>query len=84
MPFPNFHAAVIIAKSKFKPDSLRTISIGPKDSGITAIVGRPKGETSTKVHSYRFDKKKFSSSEAKQWLKDKKIKHISFEEASDK
>ena len=83
MPFPNQHAAVVIAASKFDQKTFRTINIGQKDSGITAITGRPKGKTTTAVHSYRFDKKKFTPAQAKKWLKDHDISVIEFTPASD-
>ena len=84
MPFPGFHAARMIDPDKFQKDTMRTISIGPKTSGITAIVGRLKGESTTKVASYRFDKDKFTAKQARQWLKEHDLKPITFEEASDK
>jgi len=83
MPYPNFHAARIIDPDKFQADSFRTITIGQADAGITAIVGRLKGETTTKIQTYRFDKKKFTVAEAKKWLKDHDIKFISFEPATE-
>lgn len=84
MPFPNQHAAVVTAASKFDQKTFRTINIGDKDSGITAIVGRKKGEKATTVHSYRFDKKKFTPAQSKKWLKDHDITVIEFEPASEK
>jgi HK97 family phage prohead protease len=83
MPFPNQHAAVAVAASKFDQKTFRTINIGDKNSGITAIVGRKKGEKTTTVHSYRFDKKKFTPTQAKKWLKDHDISVIEFTPAGD-
>jgi len=84
MPFPNQHAAVVTAASKFDQKTFRTINIGDKDSGITSIVGRKKGEKAFTVHSYRFDKKKFTPAQAKKWLKDHDVNTIEFEPASEK
>lgn len=82
MPFENFHAARIVDPDKFQDDSFRTITIGDKADGITAIVGRLKGETTTTIQTYRFDKDKWSASEAKKWLKDHDVNVILFEPAS--
>jgi len=83
MPYPNFHSARIREPGSFVSDSMRTISI---TSGITAIIGRLKSDPSggTKVQTYRFDKTKYSTDEAKKWLDDHNIKYISFEAASNK
>lgn len=83
MPFPNQHAAVVTAASKFDQKTFRTINIGDKNSGITAIVGKSKGKSKTAVQSYRFEKKKFTPTQAKKWLKDHEIKTIEFTAASD-
>ena len=57
-----------------------TKSIAP---GITIIVQRPKSGGSMEVQAYRFDKNKFTSEEARSWLKKHNIKYISFEPASE-
>ena len=84
MPYPNFHAARMLDPGKFEKDSFRTINIGNKNSGITAIVGKLKGESTTKVQTYRFDKDKFTAKQARQWLEDHDLKPIEFEDASGK
>lgn len=81
MPLPNFHAARMISPSKFQDGSFRSIQIGDKNSGITAIVGRLKGQTATKVQTYRFDKDKFTAAEARKWLSNQDAKPIEFEPA---
>ena len=81
MPFPNEHAARVVNPSKFQKDSFRRKKIS---GGVSAIIGRLKGETTTSVQSYRFDKTKFTAKEARAWLKKKGIKFILFEPASGK
>lgn len=81
MPFPNQHAVRVVQPGRFTDGSFRTITIKP---GITAIVGRLQGETSTTVQAYRFDAKKFTPEQARQWLKDNSIKVALFEKATGK
>jgi phage head maturation protease len=56
----------------FQDDSFRTINIGGEDSGIKAVVGRLKGETTMTVQSYVFSKDKFSVAEAQAWVDEHK------------
>ena len=78
MPYKNEHAARIEMPSKYKEGSFRRINI---TEGVSAIIGVKKGETKTSQQSLRFDKKKFSVKQAKDWLKEKGIKYLLFEEA---
>ena len=78
-PYPNFHAARIIDPSKFQKDSFRTKEI---TVGITVIIGKLIGENKMTVQAYRFDAKIFTASQAKAWLKEHKIKYISFHPAT--
>ena len=80
-PFANEHSARIIEPSKFQQDTFRTISI---TTGIDAVTGRLKGETSTTIQSYRFDREKFTVAQSKKWLRDHDITWILFEPAEPK
>jgi uncharacterized small protein (DUF1192 family) len=53
----------------FKTDSLRTITLS-QEEGIKAIIGKPKGQDTTEVQSYLFDKiKGWTLEKAKAWFK---------------
>lgn len=78
MPYQNEHAARIINPSEFQQNSFRRINI---KTGIDAIIGKLKGKSTTTTQAYRFDKKVYTVEQAKKWLKDNKIKYISFEPA---
>ena len=62
----------------FQEGSFRTINIGDKDNGIQAVIGRLKGETSTTIQSYIFDKKKWTTEKAQAWVKEHGKKELSF------
>jgi len=57
------------ASGDFEKGSFRTINIGAKDNGIQAVIGRLKGETTTTIQAYIFDKDKWTSAEAQAWVK---------------
>lgn len=57
----------------FEEGSFRTITLSEKD-GIQAVIGRLKGEDSTTVQSYLFDKEKWTVEEAEKWIKEHKEK----------
>jgi hypothetical protein len=79
-PYPNEHSARIREPGDFKPDSFRRKNI---ETGIDIIIGKLKsGDDSMVTQAYRFKADKFTAEEAKKWLKDHKIKYISFEAAS--
>ena len=78
MPYANEHAARIKQPSLFQKNSFRRIKI---KTGIDAIIGKLKGQTSTTTQAYRFNKNNYTAAQAKKWLKDHNIKYISFEEA---
>ena len=80
-PFVNEHSARIVEPSEFQQDSFKTISI---TIGIDALTGRLKGETTTTIQSYRFDKDKFTVVQSKKWLRDHDITWILFEPAEPK
>ena len=54
-----------IEPSEFEEGTFKTIRLA---SGIKAIVGRKKGETSTTVQSVLFDKKRYNKEQATAWL----------------
>lgn len=54
----------------FQEDSFRTIAIGDKDQGIQATIGKLKGEDSTTVQAYVFDKEKWTPAKAQSWVDD--------------
>jgi HK97 family phage prohead protease len=56
--------------SAFEEGSFKTVTIGKKSAGIKAVMGRLKGEKTTTVQSYLFDKSKWTTSEAKKWVKE--------------
>lgn len=51
----------------FEEGSFRTITLS-EEEGIKAVIGRLKGETSTTVQSYLFDKEKWTTEEAQAWV----------------
>lgn len=60
--------------SEFESDSLRTIWISEKE-GIKAVIGKPKGETTTQVVSYLFLKERgWNLEKAKAWFHEHKQK----------
>jgi len=57
--------------SGFQEGSFRTITIDA-DKGIKAVIGKPKGQDTTEVQSYLFDKDKWTLEEAKAWFQEHK------------
>jgi len=80
MPYPTQHAARIRDPKDFEEDSFKRKNIA---EGIDIIIGHLKGETTMTTQAYRFEKDKFTVSEAKKWLKDHNIEYILFEPASE-
>ncbi|KKN24458.1 hypothetical protein LCGC14_0894830, partial [marine sediment metagenome] len=81
-PFPNEHAARIASPGLF----VRIVQLQKLPNGIRILGGPLKTDPqgSGKPQSYRFPRDKFTSSEAKTWLKDHDIKFILFEPATGK
>lgn len=52
----------------FESDTFRTITIGDKNDGIQATVGRLKGDEDTTIQSYIFDKEKWDVEKAREWV----------------
>ena len=83
MPFPNEHAARVRRPGDFTAGSFRRIKLKGV-AGISLIIGRLKGKTTTTTQAYRFAISKFTAKEARAWLKEHKIKTILFEPATGK
>ena len=52
----------------FQEGSFRTVNIGDKGNGISAVMGRLKGETTMTIQSYIFDKSKWTVERARKWV----------------
>jgi len=81
MPLPNEHSARVKPPGDFQEDSFRRKPIG--ESGVEAIMGHLKGETTMTIQTYRFPKDKFTPEEAKKWLADNEVKDYTFEAAAE-
>ncbi|MDH5782074.1 MAG: hypothetical protein OEZ35_00185 [Candidatus Bathyarchaeota archaeon] len=55
--------------SEFQEGSLRTIALSEEER-IKAVIGKPKGQDTTEVQSYLFDKNKWTLEKAKAWFKE--------------
>ena len=80
MPFPNEHSGRVKNPNLFVSDSFRRKKI---TDGVSIVIGKLKSDPtgSTVTQTYRFDKKKFTTKQARKWLKDHKIDTVSFEAA---
>jgi HK97 family phage prohead protease len=56
----------------FQEGSFRTVNIGDKGNGISAVMGRLKGETTMTIQSYIFSKEKWTTESARKWVADHK------------
>lgn len=81
MPFPNFHAARIRNPEEFT--QIKVLKTLP--NGIMIYGGRLKSDPrgSSKEQTFRFPKEKFTTAEAKVWLKEHNKKSILFEPAKE-
>ena len=80
MPYPNEHSARLKDPGQYDEFRRQNDKFG---SGIHAIFGIKKGPPRTSdLQAIRFDAKKFTVQEAKDWLKKHNHKYISFEPAS--
>ena len=52
----------------FQEGTFRTVNIGDKGNGISAVMGRLKGETTMTIQSYIFDKSKWTVERARKWV----------------
>ncbi len=78
MPFQNEHSARLKSPGQFKRFRRQNDKFG---SGIDAIWGIKvkDGKEVVELQAIRFDKNKFTTAQARQWLRDKKISFIQFE-----
>ena len=81
-PFPNEHAARIASPNLFE----RIVQLEKLPNGIRILGGPLKSDPqgSGKPQSYRFPRNKFTTSQARTWLKEHDIKFILFEPATGK
>ena len=77
MPYPSEHSARITSPDQYERFARKNIA-----PGIDAILGIDK-EGKSEIQAYRFDVKKFTEDEAKEWLKEHDIKYILFEPAQE-
>lgn len=84
MPFVNEHAARVRNPGDFKPESFRRKKIKTTKGGVFIIVGRLKGKVTTTTQAYRFSIQQWTAKEAREWLKENKIKVLLFEPATGK
>jgi len=78
MPYPSEHAFRVKSPSAFQADSFRRKEIA---DGVSIIVGKPKGGDKMETQTYRFAKDQFTFAEAKKWMEEHDVKHISAEKA---
>ena len=67
----NYVRVRVRAPGLFEEDSFRTITISAEE-GIRAVIGRLKGETTTTIQTYLFDKEKWDEERAKKWVEEHK------------
>lgn len=79
MPYPNWHSARMIDPGRFVKGTFRNKTIAP---GIEVIFGKMPGRDVMVAQTYRFVADRFTAEEAKKWMADYKLRHISFEAAS--
>ena len=72
MPHPNEHACRLKSPDDFQPDSFRRTTREHKGKEYSIIMGRLKGETTMTEQTYRYDKTKWTESEASAHCKDHK------------
>ena len=78
MPYPNEHAARLKDPNQFKRIRRQNDKFG---SGIHVIWGITDDDKAV-IQAIRFDKSKFTPSQARKWLTDNDYNFIEFEEAS--
>jgi len=94
MPYPNEHAARIIAPEEFRKNSFRRTKGGrallsgagmievPKS--ISIIWGKLSSDNRLTVQALRFPIEYWTADEAKKWLKKNNVEYILFEPAQNK
>jgi hypothetical protein len=78
MPYPNEHAARVKSPGTCT-DTVRRQTLG-KGVARIACISKATGEWTTQA--YRFKKDQWTASEARAWLREKKIKYTLFEPAT--
>ena len=61
MPYPNEHSCRIRNPDDFQPKSFRRME---RPKGVSLIIGRPKGKTTTATQAIRYDKEKWTADKA--------------------
>lgn len=80
-PYPNEHACRLNDPNKYNAFRRNNNRFG---EGIHAIFGRKKSDGKSELQALRFDKTKFTVTQAKKWVKDHDYKCIEFEPASNR
>ena len=65
MPYPNEHSCRLRDPSEFEPGSFRRIQVGSGANEHSAIIGRPKGKTTTEIQTLRYKKDQWSEEDAR-------------------
>lgn len=77
MPYPGEHAARIHDPGKYTRFRRQTIR-----PGVDVIFGVTK-EGKAEIQAYRFSKEKFTSAQAREWLRNHEVKVMIFEPAKE-
>ncbi len=70
------HEAQLKDQKRFERGLFETEEV---EEGVKVVKGRALGRKDKEPQSYIFDRKIFTSAEAKEWLREKKISYIRFE-----
>jgi hypothetical protein len=82
VPYPDKHVAIIRPLVDFKDGSIRTTTLD-NTNGIKLLSGKLKdGDGKMVEHSYHFPVSGYTEKEAKDWLKEHKLKYVKFEPAT--
>ena len=80
MPYPGEHACRVREPADFETGSLRSKDLG---EGIRIILGHLRdGDEAMEIQAYRFDKDKYTATQARTWLQKHKVACKKFEPAS--
>lgn len=75
MPLPNWHSGRVTSPKGFTKFRMKKIA-----DGVFIVLGIKEGKSTTQA--YRFEKKKFTAKQAREWLKKHNVKTIKFEKAT--
>ena len=70
MPYPNEHSCRLRNPNDFQKNSFRRMKREHEGKPYSVIIGKLKGETKTTEQAYRYDKKTWSTAEARSHCKD--------------